>query len=67
MIVLTYPNHVTIAVQFNKPVGTPIVYNGITYSVCEPTPQKNDLAIGQLMPELKKASYEVAYIYNPAK
>ncbi|MEI2740451.1 MAG: hypothetical protein V9F01_16890 [Chitinophagaceae bacterium] len=28
MIVLAYPEHVTIAVKFNKPVGTPIIYNG---------------------------------------
>jgi hypothetical protein len=67
MIVLAYPNHVTIAVQFDKPVGKPIIYNGNKYSVCEPTPQKNDLLIGQLLPELKKSSYEIAYAYNPAR
>jgi hypothetical protein len=65
MIVLTYPKHVTIAVQFNKPIGKPIVYNGNKYSVCEPTPQKEDLMLGQLLPELKKAPYEVAYVYTP--
>lgn len=65
MIVLAYPNHVTIAVQFDKPVGKPIVYNGNKYSVCEPTPQKNDLLIGQLLPELSKTPYEIAYVYNP--
>ena len=27
MIVLAYPEHVTIAVKFDKPVGTPIIYN----------------------------------------
>ncbi|OQP60875.1 hypothetical protein A3860_03870 [Niastella vici] len=67
MIVLTYPKHVTIAVQFNKPVGKPIVYNGNKYTICEPTPQKEDLMVGQLLPELKKAPYEVAYVYTPSK
>jgi hypothetical protein len=67
MIVLTYPKHVTIAVQFDKPVGKPILYNGNKYSVCEPTPQKEDLQVGQLLPELKKAPYEVAYVYTPQK
>lgn len=67
MIVLTYPSHVTIAVQFDKPIGKPIVHNGKIYSVCEPTPQKKDLKLGQLMPDLNKAAYEIAYIYNPSK
>jgi hypothetical protein len=67
MIVLSYPKHVTIAVQFNKPVGRPIIYNGNKYTVCEPTPQKEDLPVGQLLPELKKAPYEVMYVYNPQK
>lgn len=67
MIVLTYPNHVTIAVQFDKPVGKPIIYNGNKYTVCEPTPQKEDLSIGQLLPGLKKATYEIAYAYTPQK
>jgi len=67
MIVLTYPKHVTIAVQFNKPIGKPIVYNGNKYSICEPTPQKEDLLLGQMLPELKKAPYEVAYVYTPQR
>ena len=65
MIVLTYPKHVTIAVQFKWPVGKPIVYNGNKYSICEPSPQKEDLMLGQPLPELKKAHYEVAYVYTP--
>lgn len=65
MIVLSYPQHVTIAVQFDKPVGKPIVYNGNKYSICEPTPQKKDLRMGELPPELNRAPFEVAYVYNP--
>lgn len=66
MIVLAYPEHVTIAVKFNKPVGTPIIYKGMKYSVCEPTPQKQDLAVGQLLPRLMKETYEVVYAYTPS-
>lgn len=65
MIVLAYPKHVTIAVQFDKPVGKPIVYKGNRYYICEPTPQKEDLSIGQSLPELKKAPYEIVYAYQP--
>lgn len=67
MIVLSYSKHVTIAVQFDKPVGAPIVYNGHQYSVCEPTPQKQDLRMGQLLPELQHTLYEVVYAYTPQK
>ena len=65
MIVLTYPKHVTIAVKFDKPIGQSIVYNGSKYSICEPTPQKKDLTIGELSPELRNSSYEIAYAYSP--
>lgn len=65
MIVLSYPDHVTIAVQFDKPIGKPILYNGKAYSVCEPTPQKTDLPIGATLPELEHLPYEVVYAYAP--
>jgi len=67
MIVLAYPQHVTIAVKFDKPVGKPIIYNGEKYSVCEPTPQKTDLEIGRLLPSLRHQSFEVAYSYLPGQ
>ncbi len=65
MIVMVFPKHVTIAVKFDKPVGRPVIYNGGHYSVCEPTPQKQDLQLGQLIPGLRKVDYVVAYTYSP--
>ena len=67
MIVLVYPQHVTVAIEFQKPIGETVVYNGKKYSVCEPTPQKKDLKIGKQLPELRKESFEVVYAYNPNK
>jgi hypothetical protein len=67
MIVLVFPQHVTVAVKFDKPVGKPIMYEGEAYSICEPTPQKQDLKIGELIPKLKKSSYEIAYVYSAKK
>ncbi|RYD89571.1 MAG: hypothetical protein EOP54_25375, partial [Sphingobacteriales bacterium] len=61
-----YPTHITIAVQFDKPVGNPIVYKGKTYSVCEPTLQPEDLQIGQVSTKLKDTPYRVVYSYEPA-
>lgn len=65
MIVLAFPKHVTIAVKFDKPIGHSIVYDGDKYSICEPTPQKEDLNIGQLPSELYKTAYEVVYVHTP--
>lgn len=67
MIVLAYPQHVTIAVKFDNPRGKPIVFNGEAYSICEPTPQKKDLRIGELPKQLRKESFEIAYVYTPNK
>lgn len=65
MIALLYPTHITMAVQFDKPIGDPIVYKGKTYSVCEPTPQQQDLNIGQIATKLKNMAYQVVYQYDP--
>jgi len=65
MIALLYPTHITMAVQFDKPVGSPIIYKGKVYSLCEPTPQLEDLKIGQLSTKLKNKPYEVVYQYIP--
>lgn len=65
MIALLYPTHITMAVQFEKPIGEPIVYKGKTYSVCEPTPQQQDLGIGQISEKLKNIAYQVVYQYDP--
>lgn len=65
MIAMLYPTHITIAVQFDKPVGKPVIYEGRAYSVCEPTLQPEDLKIGQLSSKLKKQAYQVVYSYVP--
>lgn len=67
MIAMLYPTHITMAVAFEKPIGNAIVYNGKSYSVCEPTPQKQDLKIGELSASLKNKPYEVVYHYEPLK
>ena len=67
MITLVFPAHVAVAVAFEKPIGFAINYNGKKYSVCEPTPQKLNLSVGELMPELYKSSYEIAFEYTPVK
>lgn len=67
MIALLYPTHITMAVAFDKPVGDGILYNGKVYSVCEPTPQKKNLKIGELADNLKNQKFEVVYAYQPSR
>ncbi|MBC7851396.1 MAG: hypothetical protein H7Y31_16755, partial [Chitinophagaceae bacterium] len=54
MIVLTNDEHVTLAVQLQRPIGQTILYNGQKYSICEPTPQGEDIRMGQLSPAAAK-------------
>ena len=65
MIALLYPTHISMAVQFDKPTGSSIIYKGEKYSVCESTPQKEDLKIGQIASSLKRVSYDVVFQYDP--
>jgi hypothetical protein len=65
MIILAYPEHVTVAVELKQGKGKPILYEGRKYYICEPTPQRIDLGIGDMLPEWKKQSYEISYAYQP--
>lgn len=67
MIVLSYPKHVSVAVQFNQPLKNAISFKGNNYSICDPTPQSEDLRIGQSLHALKKVPYDIVYAYNPVK
>jgi hypothetical protein len=65
MIALLYPTHISMAVQFDKPLNSFITYKGQKYSVCEATPQAEDLRIGQISANLRKVPYSVVYQYHP--
>ena len=65
MIAMLYPTHITMAVCFNQPVGQPILYKGRYYSLCEPTPELEDLQIGQMAAKLKDVPYHIVYQYEP--
>ncbi len=67
MIVLLYPDHVSVAVKLDKQVGKPVVYNGEKYTICEPTPQKRNLPIGRVSHKRRAQQYTVAFAYTPAK
>lgn len=65
MAVLIFPEHVTIAVKLDKHIGEKIHIGKDLYTICEATPQKEDLPIGAIMSELKGKEFEVAFTYRP--
>jgi hypothetical protein len=65
MIVLAYPKHVTLAINFGRKIGKEgINYKGGYYYVCEPSSQTLDLKIGEMLPELRKTPYQVVFEYK---
>lgn len=67
MIVVVYPNHVNIAVQFDKSYGKTIEYKGKQFTICDPTPQVVDLKIGENPPDLLNIPYQIAFAYEPVR
>ncbi len=67
MIVLSYPGHINVAVKLKKNKGKTLTHNGMAYTICEPTPQKKILYLGQVQKKLKEQRFEVAYEYLPPK
>ncbi len=65
MIIVVYPKHVSVAVHFDKSFGETIEYKGRKFTICEPTPQEEDLRIGQPIPALSHTSYQIAFAYEP--
>ncbi len=65
MIVITLPDHVTVAVKLNQVHRNAVIYKGESFTICEPTPQKKELKMGQTIANLTKTSYDIVYFYEP--
>jgi hypothetical protein len=65
MVALLYPEHITIAVLLDKPVGRTVEYNGNIYTLCEPTPQGENLGLGKMAPKFNQQPYQIAYSFMP--
>jgi hypothetical protein len=64
MAILSYPQHVNVAVLLPKTKGIPVTINNQRFTICEPTPQKYKRGIGWISMELRNQSYEIAYVYG---
>lgn len=65
MIVLAYPDHVTVAVRLEGTSERGILHEGERYLPCEPTPQSRELKPGELLPRLKGQAFEVIHSHRP--
>lgn len=66
MVVLTFPNHVSVAVDLKQNRGQVVRHEGREYTLCEPTPQRRDLKPGESLKGLHDGPFKVSYAYRPA-
>ena len=64
MIIIAYPDHLTIAVATDSPIGKPIHFQGRQYYICDPTGPHNSTQIGEAPREYAKSAYEILGFYN---
>jgi hypothetical protein len=64
MAIISYPEHVNVAVQLPKQKGLTIDIENKKFTICEPTPQRKKRGIGWTPKEIRKQPFEIAYIYN---
>jgi len=64
MAIISYTEHVNVAVQLPKPKGLGISLNNQVFTICEPTPQKQKHGIGWMSKQQRKDTYEIAYLYQ---
>lgn len=64
MIILAFPDHLTVAAALPEGVGQPIRYKNRLYYVCDPTGPVNSSVIGSFPQGYENASYEIIYEYK---
>ena len=64
MAILSYPEHVNVAVLLSKPKGISVAVNNQRFTICEPTPQKIKRGIGWMSKAQRQQPFEIAYVYH---
>jgi len=59
MIIVAFPDHLTIAVALEEPIGPSIRYKGKKYYICDPTGPSNSSEIGRVPKGYEKQSFEI--------
>ncbi len=64
MIILAFPDHLTVAAALPEGAGQPIRYKNRLYYVCDPTGPVNSSVIGSFPRGYENAAYEIIYEYK---
>lgn len=64
MIIIAYPNHLTIGVALEEAIGPAIRYQGKSYYICDPTGPANSEKIGLIPAGYEKTSFEILGHYR---
>ena len=64
MIMIAYPDHLTIGVALTQQIGNPINYKGRKYYICDPTGPSNSTRIGSVPKNYERKSFEILADYK---
>ncbi len=64
MIVIAYPDHLTIGVAMKQPSGTAVRYKNKLYFICDPTGPVNSAEIGEIPHGYENESFEIIGSYK---
>lgn len=64
MVLIAYPDHLTVAVHLPESEGENIYYQGKRYLFCDPTGPANSIEIGRIPKELKGIPYEIIHHFQ---
>ena len=59
MIIIAFPDHLTVAVALDEPIGPSIRYKGKNFYICDPTGPSNSTEIGRIPKGYEKQSFEI--------
>ena len=64
MLVIAFPDHLTIGVALDQPIGPAIRHKGKKYYICDPTGPNNSYEIGRIPKGYERKSFEILYHYQ---
>lgn len=59
MIIVAFPDHLTLAVALDNPIGPSIEYKGKKFYICDPTGPSNSSEIGSVPKGYERQSFEI--------
>ncbi|MEM6320109.1 MAG: hypothetical protein AAF960_20730 [Bacteroidota bacterium] len=59
MIIVAFPDHLTVAVALDEPIGPSIRYKGNKFYICDPTGPYNSSEIGKIPSGYEQQSFEI--------